>query len=291
MSMGGKEDGGAGKAAAAAGKRADAAAKKMTGYGDEAVSFTKKFYQDYVVPQLKVIQTEQAKGIARADEVYGQQQAQFTDREGTYQQYGKPAVGKYFDMVDQFDPEAEAQRRGLSVMGDIASQQQNAQQQTARGLRARGVNPTSGDAIKALGRTDMQASLIKAQEMNRLRNLTQAQGMQLKTDAAKFGAGLGGEAAGMSGRALQAGVIGSDVANAAAGSITRGTGIPMSGLELAGGLQSNIYSAEKGAQTNLQNTSAQLKSQDGGIGGLLGGIAGAFLGGPGGAVVGKSLFG
>lgn len=293
MSMGGKEDGGAGKAARAAGKRADAAAEKMTGYGDEAISFTKKFYNDYIVPQLNVVKAEQAKGIARADTVFGQQQAQFQDREGTYQQVGKPAVENYFNMVQNYDPEAEAQRQGISQQGDIIAAGQNALQQTGRGLAARGIKPTAGVMQKAQRENNLSVGLARAQAMNRLRNLTNTTKLEMTGAAGQFGAQLGGQAAQMPGQSLQAGVIGSDIAGSAANTIGRGTGIPMSGLEYAGNVQSNIYGAEKGAQTSLQNTSAQLKSQDGGIGGLLGtvvgGIGGFMLGGPAGALKGASI--
>ncbi len=72
MSLGKKKsagDGGAGALAAKAGARADAAAAKITQYGDQAVSFSNDFFAKYVEPQLAVIQQEQAKGIARADEI------------------------------------------------------------------------------------------------------------------------------------------------------------------------------------------------------------------------------
>lgn len=293
MSMGGKEDGGAGKAAKAQGKQAAAAAKKLTEYGDEAVSFTKSFYDKYIVPQMDVIKGEQAKGIERADTVYGQQQDQFKDREGTYRDKGKPAVNNYFDMVQNYDPEQEAQRRGLTTMGDITAQQQNAQAQTARGLAARGVNPTSGAAVAALGRNDLQANLVKAQEMARLRNLTQREKQGLTTDAANFGAGLGGQATALPGQSLQSGVIGSDIAKSAQAGLTTGAGIPMDGLSQASQNQANIFAPTKSAEANLQSTSAQAKAADGGAGALIGtvvgGIGGFMLGGPAGAVAGAQI--
>lgn len=277
MSMGKTKDGGAAAAARSNTKEAKAAAEKATKYGDEMVSFTDKFYKDYIVPQLRTIQTEQAKGIARADQVFEQQQGLFRDRENTYQTMGKPAIGNFFKMVDEYNPEQEAQRRGIGVMGDITAQQANAQAQTARGLQARGVNPMSGQAIAAQGRNDMQAALVKAQEMNRLRNLTNAEGMQLKTQAANFGAGLGQQAAPMAGQSLQSGVIGGDIASQSTGALRSGAGIPLAGLEGAAGIQTNIYQGSKSAAASAQSAATQAAANDGGFGGIIGTVAGGLI--------------
>lgn len=274
MSMGKKSDGGAGKMAKSEKKNADAAAKKITEYGDKAVSFTEKFFDDYIKPQLTVIQQEQAKGISRADNIYDKQMENYADREGTYQAVGKPAINKYFQQVDEFDPEAEAQKQGLTVIGDVSAGLANAQAQTARGLNARGVNPTSGDAIKAMGRSDVQGALVKAKEMARLRSLTGQQKMNMVADAAKFGAGLGGEAAGMAGQGLQAGVIGSDIATQGTGALASGSGIPLAGLGQAQQGQSGIYAGSKSAQASAQSAATQAAMQPSGFGEVLGTIGG-----------------
>lgn len=277
MSMGKSSDGGAGKMAKSEKKSADAAAKKITEYGDQAVSFTNKFFDDYIKPQLTVIQTERDKGIQRADQVFEQQQAQFQDREGTYQQVGKPAINNYFKQVDEFDPEAEAQRQGLTMTGDVTAGIANAQAQSARALQARGINPTSGQAINALGRTDTAGALVKAREMARLRSLTNQQKMGMVADAAKFGAGLGEGTVGMPGQSLQSGVIGSDVATQSTGALTAGSGIPLAGLELASQGQGQIFTGSKSAQASAQNAATQAAANDGGIGGIVGTVAGGLI--------------
>ncbi len=278
-------------------EQANAAAAEATELGNQMVSFTDKFYQDYIVPQLAVVQQERNKGIERADQVFNQQQALFQDREGTYQQLGKPAISKYFDMVNEFNPEQEAQRRGIAVMGDITAQQANAQQQTERRLRDRGINASSGDTIRALGRNDITAAMVKAQEMNRLRNLTTNEGRGLIANAANFGAGLGQMSPELSGQALQAGVIGSDIATQSTGTLTAGAAIPMTGLGAAADIQRTLYGGNQGAETSaLGNATqarmgieanaaaaarqkAELKAQDGGAGGLIGTIAGGLVSG------------
>lgn len=277
MSMGKPKDGGAAAAARSNTKEAKAAAEKATKYGDQMVSFTDNFYKQYIVPQLKVIEQERTKGIERADQVFAQQQGLFQDRENTYQTQGKPAINNYFKMVDEYNPEQEAQRRGIGVMGDITAQQANAQAQTARGLQARGVNPTSGQAIAAMGRNDITASLVKAQEMNRLRNLTQSEGMGLKAQAANFAAGLGGNAAGLGGSALPAGTIGSDVATQTSGAIRGGASVPMAGLEGAAGIQTGIFQGSKSAAASAQSAATQAAANDGGFGGILGTVAGGLI--------------
>ena len=290
MSMGG-DDQGLGKKSAKEGKNADKAAAKLGQYGDEVISFTKDFYSKYVQPTITSLESERDKGIARADDIYGKQMSNYADREATYQQNGKPAINKYFDTVNNFDPEAEAQRRGISVQGDVVAAQANAQQQTNRALQARGINPNSGAAINAQSRGDVAGSLVRAQEMARLRNITTQQGLDMTSQAAGFGATLGGQAAAMPGQSLQAGVIGSDIAKSAGAGTAQAAGIPLAGYQQASQNQSAIFGPTKAAQTGLASQGAQIASQDGGIGGLLGTIAGGFLGGPGGAVVGKAMFG
>ena len=277
MSMGKKSDGCAAKAARENRAISKAAAANITKYGDQAVSFSDKFFNDYIKPQLAVIQQEQTKGIARADEVYGQQQALFQDREGTYQQFGKPAIGKYFDEVNNFDAEAEAQRRGLTAQGDVVAAQANAQAQTNRALAARGINPNSGAAINAQSRGDMAGSLVRAQEMARLRNITTQQGMNMRAQAANFGAGLGGQTAGLSAASLQPGVIGSDIATQGTGALASGAGIPMAGLQLASQGQGQIFGATKSAEASAQSAATQAAMQPSGFGEVLGTIGGLGL--------------
>lgn len=277
MSMGKSSDGGAGKMAKSEAKNAAAAQKKITEYGDKAVSFTDTFFNQYIKPQLAIVEAERNKGIQRADQVFGQQQAQFQDREQQYQQLGKPAVQKFFDMANNYDEEAEAQRRGIPMMGDVAAAQANAQAQTSRALNARGVNPTSGEAIKAQGRNDMQAALVKSKEMQRLRELTNKTKMDLTTQAAGFGADLGKGTLGLPGQSLQSGVIGSDIATQSTGTLTAGAGIPMAGLELASKGQEAIFSGSKSAQASAQSAATQAASQDGGLGGIIGTVAGGLI--------------
>lgn len=275
MSMGGKaKDGGAAKAAAENTAEAKAAATKATQIGDDMMSFADKFYSDYIVPQLGIIQQEQAKGIARADEVYGQQQGIFKDREQTYQDNGKPAINDFFKMVRDYDSEQEAQRMGLTAMGDITAAQANAQAQTARGLQARGVNPTSGQAIGAMGRNDIAASLEKTRQMQALRLQTLANKQNLTASAANFGAGLGGQAAGLPGGSLQAGVIGNDIANQSTGALKTGAGIPLGAKESAAGIQTAIFQGNKSAAASAQSAATQAAMQPSGFGELLGTVAG-----------------
>jgi hypothetical protein len=295
MSMGKKSgDGGAGALAAQAGARADAAAAKITEYGDKAVSFSDDYFEKYVVPQIAVIQSEQAKGIARADEVYGQQQAIFQDREATYQADGKPAIADYFQQVREFDPEAEAQRRGLTMTGDVIAAQANAQGQTNRALAARGLNPNSGAVINAQSRGDLAASLVRAKEMARLRDLTTGQKYDMTAAAAGFGAGLGGNAAALAPAALKAGVVGTDIGVASTGAIASGAGIPMSGLEIASQGQGQLFSNYTSQQTNATQLKAQADANKGSgvgklVGTVVGGIGGYMLGGPAGALKGASI--
>lgn len=278
MSMGGGGTAGARKMAKSEAKISAAAAEKMTEIGDSAMDFTQQFYDTYVKPQLPKVQAAMDTGIENAATVFGQQQQLFADREGTYQTLAKPAIGNYFDMVNNFDPEAEAQQRGIAQQGDIISAGQNAMAQTTRGLNARGVLPAAGVVNKAQQENNLTVGLARAQAMNRLRNLTTAQGMQMKGEAATFGAGLGAQAGALPGQSLQAGVIGSDVAASGVGTTTKSAAIPLAGMELAGGLQSTIYSGSKSAQASAQSAATQAASQDGGIGGLLGSLGGAFLG-------------
>jgi len=284
MSTGGG-DGGAKKLAKASGKKADAAAEKITAYGDEAVSFTKGFYEQYITPMLADVASERAKGIARSDEIYDQQQAQFQNREGTYLREGEPAINEYFRQVREFDPENEAQRAGIRMSGDITSQQANVQAQTARGLAARGINPNSGMATAAMGQFNNTAGLVKAQEMSRLRQLMGQEQYNRSAGAAQFAAGLGGQAGAMSGQALKAGVIGSDVASQGTGSMVAGSGIPMSGLQFAGQGQSQLFGAYTGQQTNATQMAAQAAANSGSgfgqlAGTLIGGGLGYMMGGP-----------
>ena len=301
MSLGKKKsagDGGAGALAAKAGARADAAAAKITQYGDQAVSFSNDFFRKYVEPQLAVVQQEQAKGIARADEVYGLQRDQFLDREGTYQKDGKPAVEAYFQQVRDFDPESEAQRRGLTMTGDVIAAQANANAQTQRALQARGLNAASPAALAARGRGDLTASLVRAKEMARLRDLTTTQKYDMTSAAANFGAGLGGQAAALPGQALKAGVIGSDIATQATGAQVAGAGIPMAGYGLASNNQGQIFSTSANQQSGAISTKAQIeadaaRNEGSGIGKLIGtavgGIGGFMLGGPAGAFKGATI--
>lgn len=135
-----------------------------------------------------------------------------------------PLEDRIISEANNYDTEAEQQRRAGLVMSDISQQFGNAREQTARALTRQGVNPNSGLNFKVAGTMANDEALAKVFALSQTREAAKQLGWARRLDAAALGRGLPGFS---SNSAQVAGGLGSQAVGSAAA--------PLSGLSAIGG--------------------------------------------------------
>lgn len=180
---------------------------------------------------------------------------------------GIVADAKTYDTAARRDAAASEAVADVGMQAELARQAQTRQQQRM------GVNPASGKALALQSQIGMAEAAAKAGAANTARDKIELQGYARKMDAANLGRGLASSQATSAGVALNAGnsAVGNagvplTQANQAAATMGQGFNTAIQGNNSAGQLYGQV---------------AQMQSQDSGIWGALGGVAGSFLGGSG----------
>lgn len=179
-----------------------------------------------------------------------------------------------------YDTTARREAAASEAVADVGMQAELARQAQTRQQQRMGVNPASGKAVALQSQIGMAEAAAKAGAANTARDKIELQGYARKMDAANLGRGLASSQATSAGVALNAGnsAVGNagvplTQANQAAATMGQGFNTAIQGNNSAGQLYGQV---------------AQMESQDSGIWGALGGVAGSFLGGSGFANMVKS---
>lgn len=172
-----------------------------------------------------------------------------------------------------YDTTARRDAAASEAVADVGMQAELARQAQTRQQQRMGVNPSSGKALALQGQMGMAEAAAKAGAANTARDKVELQGYARKMDAANLGRGLASSQATSAGVALNAG--NSAVGNAGAPLTQSAQAASMMGQGFNTAIQGNNSAGQ------LYGQVAQMQSQDSGIWGALGGVAGSFLGGSG----------
>lgn len=179
------------------------------------------------------------------------------------------------DAESMMSPERERYEMGRA--GAQVAQQFDAQRQAAaQNLEAFGVDPSSTRFAALDSGMRIQQAAAQAGAENQARNMTEATGRALRSEAINVGRGYPGQVAGTYGTALQSGNAGvnSALAGTASGASSMGTAPQYMGMgNQALGTWGNTLN------TGYQNQLAQFQANQqasSGIGGLLGATVGAI---------------
>ena len=169
-----------------------------------------------------------------------------------------------------YDTAARRESAASEAVADVGMQAEAARQAQTRQQQRMGVNPSSGKALALQSQMGMAEALGKAGAANTARDKIELQGYARKMDAANLGRGLASSQATSAGVALNAG-----------NSATANAGTPLTQANQAAATMGQGFSTAiqgNNSAGSLYGQAAQLSSQDSGLMGALGGVAGQFAG-------------
>lgn len=169
-----------------------------------------------------------------------------------------------------YDTTARRDAAASEAVADVGMQAELARQAQTRQQQRMGVNPASGKAVALQSQIGMAEAAAKAGAANSARDKVELQGYARKMDAANLGRGLASSQATSAGVALNAG--NSAVGNAGAPLTQSAQAASMMGQGFNTAIQSNNSAGQ------LYGQVAQMESQDSGLMGALGNVAGQFAG-------------
>jgi len=283
MSIGGGKktqvsDGGSAALRDTAKKNADLAATGAFESAEQQQSFIDDFFTNYIDPAIQQVRgaTDQAQAANKA--IYDAQAKTAQQAEGLYESEGAAAQKKYFEEARNYDPAAEGERQAGLAIGDINQQTANAQQQNARAMQARGINPASGAGAMNSQQIMLQSALAKAKASAVARAQALAKGEQYTANAANAGAAV--QQAGYNYRTGGVGTVGqmAGIPTSQLGAIGDASKAPMAGYQGVGQLYQGIYSPSvsgaNAAASNITTASAESAkaagAQQSGLGSLIG---------------------
>lgn len=197
----------------------------------------------------------------------------------------------FSDAVDAYDTGAERDRMSGRAMVDIEDALQRGQAGLGRDLAARGLNAGSPAAIAAMMDASTQGALAKGAAATMAQEAARREGLQLRAQAAGLGSGTGALAQGSLGQAsgfdlsgLSASGTGLNAANMAGSGYNQGQNTAIGWGNSASSTYNSLWQ---------QNAARSQSGGLSGLGGLVGGVAGSFLGPIGtqlGAMAGNAVF-
>lgn len=215
---------------------------------------------------------------AKAMEVSDAQLASMRQNDAISQNYWdyqqstfRPMERAIVESAQNYDTEARRDQKAGQAMADVQQQIDAAQGQQSRQLARMGVNPNDGKFAAMSTQMTMTGALGKAQAANKAREQVELQGYARKMDAANLGRNLASNQATSAGVALNAG-------NSAAA-----TGqMPLTQAQNATAQAGQGFSTAiqgNNSAGNIYGQVAQTQSQDSGILGALGTVAGGWASG------------
>ncbi len=257
------------------------AALQMSELSAEQLAWAKEIYAESA--------PDRAAASARANAVSDAQLASMATQDAMAKDYAdyqkntfRPLeTGIVADAVAYDTPQRREQAAGQAI-ADVGTQAAGARESIAREAMARGVDPSSGNFAMGQGVMGVRTGAAKAGAANAARTQVETLGAAKKMDAASLGRNLASSQATSAGIALSAGDRSS--ANAQVPLAATATGAQLMQAGYAGAQQGYGNAASTyGAISNSGQT------DNSGMWGALGTVAGAFIGGPAGAAAGGAI--
>lgn len=246
------------------------AAEANADIAQQALDWYKKSYADQAPLR------EQA--AAKANEVSDAQLASMRQNDAISKDYWNYQQSTFRPMeralvadAQNYDTEARREQKAGQAVADVEQQLAAAQGQQSRQLARMGVNPNDGKFAAMANQMTMAGALGKAQAATKAREGVELQGYARKMDAANLGRNLASNQATSAGVALNAGNSAAQTGGMALSQAQNATNQVGQGFNTA--IQGNNSAG------NIYGQAAQVQSQDSGILGALGTVAGGWASG------------
>lgn len=252
--------------------RAQEAASRTAQAAETRAAENDRFYKEVLLPRYLDQMDEQ---ISLGREESGRQQMMADYALGRAKKYDG-LQDEWIQQVNQFDTEAERERRAGMALTDVKRGLADQRGQSMRSLARMGLNPNSGRFAQTFADQETSAALAQAGAATMAREAARREGMQMRAGAAGMGAGYLGQAGafGMnsigalgSGMGALQGVQGAQGANAGQWTAMNGFGMGVLGDAASRGFQQQNMRF----QANQTNTAA--------LNGALGMVGGTLMGG------------
>ena len=238
----------------------------------EALAWYKQVYQEQA--PLREAAAAKANEVSDAQLASMRQNDAISKDYWNYQQNTfRPVERAIVDAAQNYDTEARRDQKAGQAVADVQQQIDASLGQQTRQLTRMGVNPNSGKFAAMSNQMSMAGALGKAQAAAKAREGVELQGYARKMDAANLGRNLASNQATSAGVALNAGNSAAQTGGMALSQAQNATNQVGQGFNTA--IQGNNSAG------NIYGQVAKMQSQDSGIMGALGTVAGGFLGGNG----------
>lgn len=238
----------------------------------EALAWYKQAYQEQA--PLREAAAARANAVSDAQLASMQQNDAISKDYWNYQQSTfRPMERAIVDAAQTYDTESRREQKAGEAIADVQQQIDAAQGQQSRQLARMGVNPNGGKFAAMSNQISMAGALGKAQAAAKARDGVELQGYARMMDAANLGRNLASNQATSAGVALDAGNSAAATGQMPLTQAQNATSQAAQGFNTA--IQGNNSAG------NIYGQVAQMQSQDSGIMGALGTVAGGFLGGNG----------
>lgn len=248
------------------------AAEANAALSAEALSWYKQIYAEQAPARDRATDT--------ALKVADQQLASMKQQDALAKEYAdynretfRPLEKQIVADAEAYDTAERREAEAGTAVADVGIQAANARGSATRAQTRMGVNPNSGAAVSMSNTLSLGEAAAKAGAANAARKNVETIGFARKMDAAGLGRNLASNSSTAASVALNAG-------NSATGNASA----PVQQAQSAASMMGQGFNTAIGANTasgQLYGQAAQLQSQDSGMWGALGGVAGSFLGGNG----------
>lgn len=272
-----------GKSSSSAPTADPGAAKAQQQMADLATQEYKDFKEN-IWPELqKQTQSQLERSNKLADQQYETTQKQNAIADEQYARYkekGIPIQDELYKQAETAGSEQEQESKASQAIGDVRSQMDAAQANTERGMKAYGVDPTSGAFQGQTNANQIMGAATGAAAATRARDAAIQLGWAKKMDAAGMAQGTFGNQASSTalglnagGSSLASGVAGTNAINAMGNSYVQGTNAAMQGWNNVGNLSLGSTNAANSAWASQNAANAQSSSGFGAAIGTLGAAA------------------
>lgn len=251
---------------------ANIAAQSNAELAKESLSFYKQIYAEQAPARQRA--TDTALKVADAQLASMEQQAALSKEYADYnRETFRPVEQQVVADAMGYDTAERREAEAGQAVADVGIQAANARAAATRSQTRMGVNPNSGAAVSMQGQLSLGEAAAKAGAANTARKNVETVGFARKMDAAGLGRNLASNSSTAASVALNAG-------NSASGNAAMPVQQSQSAASMMGqGFNTAIQGNSSAG--NIFAQSAQISSQDSGLMGALGGVAGQFLGGQG----------
>lgn len=251
-----------------------AAAQAQTRIAERSLDFSEQFYNENVVPMMEEMMASSRQQRGNQNLLFDLQYDQALKARDRFDRFGIPAEQAYYSMVQGYAEPEYAERFAQEQLGDTRTAFGTAAQTLNRRNAAMGIDPTSGASMFGRRELARDQAIAEAAALTRARKSAKDLGISLVSDAANYGRGGGSQLTQFGAGAGTASTSAFGIANQALSGTNASAGVPLQGMSQAGTMYGNVMSN----YTSAGNTAMQANaSAGGGIGGMLGNLAGIGL--------------